>query len=436
MTMRRRQNGYILVQALIAVAGLVAFMAILAADQRATLDVANRDLQRERAQMACDAAVARALEVLSSATPAVVRETDDWYKLGNSGDDEFDFEDGSSFRLQIVDASSMINLNTATQNQLNMLPLEQDQVDCLLDWIQAGLSARSDGAKDSFYNSLPQPYNTKLAALTTVDELLLIDNWTAQTLYQPPTITPTTTDWPTDQDGNNLPLASIVTVDSQSPMTNANGQTMINLSTARGSTAGGRVSLNNAAQTALRRLEARGLSTRGTSQLASHLPINSFHTLFSKIPNLSQADEEVLLNNVTFSTATTKSGLYNINTTAEGVLDTIPNMTDGIASAIVQQQATGYSNLGALVSVGGMSRDKLMDLADELTVASNTWIARIYGQNGSVGVAYEAVIRNTNSQVQIVNLNRLNTAGIPSWWAWDAEPTATLQAGDLGEQNQ
>ena len=70
-------------------------------------------------------------------------------------------------------------------------------------------------------------------------------------------------------------------------------------------------------------------------------------------------------------------GLYNINTATEGVLDTIPNMTDGIASAIVQQQSSGFSTLGALVSVNGMSRDKLMDLADSLTVASNTWLARI-----------------------------------------------------------
>jgi len=431
--MKNNRRGYIFVQALIAIAGLVAFMAILAAGERAALGLANHQLDHERAQAAADAGVARAMEVLSSANPNLVKQNDDWYKLGNSGDDEFDFDDGSSFRIQIVDACSMINLNTATQNQLNMLPLDQDQVDCLLDWVQPGLSARSDGAKDDFYNSLPQPYNTKLAALTTVDELLLINNWTAQTLYQQPAIAPTSTNYPTDQDGNNLPLAGMVTVDSLSPTQTATGQQKINIGTARLSRRG---TLNSAGTTAITRLIQRGLSSRGASRLGSALPITSFHSLFSKVTGLSQADEQVLLNNLTFSTATTKAGLFNINTVSEGVLNTLPNMTDGIATTIVQQQATGFSTLGALVSVSGMNTNKLMDLADVLTVASNTWIARIYGQCGGVSVAYEAVLRNQNSQVQIVNLNRLNTAGLPSWWAWDSEPTATLQAGDVAEQSQ
>jgi general secretion pathway protein K len=432
--MKRTRRGYILVQALVAVAGLVAFMAILAADQRASLNVVNRHLDAERAQAAADAGVARALAVLSSANPDVVTQNDDWYKLGNSGDDEFDFDDGSSFRMQIVDACSMLNLNTASNIQLTSLPLDQDQVDSLLDWVQPALSARPDGAKDDFYNGLPQPYNTKLAALTTVDELLLVNNWTAQTLYQPPTLQPTTTNYPTDQDGNYLPLAAFVTVDSLSPMQSASGQAMINISTARRIGRAG--ALNRAGMTDINRLESRGLSGRGARLLAAQFPISSFHVLFQKVPNLSQADQQVMLNNTTFSTATTKAGLYNINTASQGVLDTLPNMTDSLASSIVQQQASGFTSLGAIVSVSGMSRNKLMDLADSLTVASNTWIARIYGQCGGANVAYEAVIRNQNSQVQIVNLNRLNTAALPSWWAWDSEPTATLQDGDLAEQSQ
>ena len=429
-----RRGGYILVQALVAVAGLVAFMAILAADQRDALDVCIRHLDQERAQAAADGGVARALEVLSSANPNLVTQNDDWYKLGNSGDDEFDFDDGSSFRIQIVDACSMLNLNTATQIQLTNLPLQQDQVDCLLDWIQPGLSARPDGAKDDFYNSLPQPYNTKLAALTTVDELLLVDNWTAQTLYQPPALQPTSTDYPTDQDGNYLPLAAFVTVDSLSPTLTTTGQARINISTARLSGRTG--TLNSAALIDINRLEARGLSRRGARLLERGFPISSFHALFEKVTSLSQADEQVLLNNLSFSTSTSKAGLYNINTATQGVLDMLPNMTDGIASSIIQQQAAGFTSLGALVSLIGMDRDKLMDLADNLTVASNTWIARIYGQDGAATVAYEAVIRNQNSQVQIVNLNKLNVAGLPSWWAWDVEPTATLQSGDLAEQSQ
>ncbi|MDR3707043.1 MAG: type II secretion system protein GspK [Capsulimonadaceae bacterium] len=418
---RKRSAGYILVQALVAIAGLLALMAILAADEHASLSTTERTLCRQRAQFAEDAGIARALAVLSSATPNVVQQTDDWYKLGNSGDDVFAFDDGSTFRLQIVDAASLINLNTAQQAQLMTLPLDQDQVDCLLDWRSAGTTPRSDGAKDDYYNALDQPYNAKLGNLDTVDELLLVKNWTAETIYQTPPIQPTTDQYPTDANGVSLPLAALLTVDSGAPNTTASGGARINVSTRSISAAS---------------LIRAGVTSASAYRIVARAPFRTFEALLI-VPGLSTADKRALLNNVKFTASTARvTGKYNLNTVTEGVLLTLPTVQQDIAGSIVEQQSSGFSTLGALTTVNGVSSAALARIADLFSVGSDTWIARVYGECGTYGVACEAVIRYQNQKVQVVNLTRLNTSGVPAWWGWDAQPTANLQAGDLGEQSQ
>ena len=418
---RRTEKGYILVPALVAIAGLLALMAVLAADEHSTLTQAEGTLCRARAQAAADAGLARAMSVISNANANLVQQTDDWYKLGNSGDDSFTFDDGSTFRLQIVDGGSLVNINTASQTQLTQLPLDQDQVDCLLDWRSAGSAARSDGAKDDYYNALATPYNTKLAALTTVDELLLVKNWTAQTIYQPPTITPTTDQYPTDENGAYLPLASLLTVDSGAPNTKADGTTRLNLNTRTVAVSG---------------LTSLGLSGTIARRIITRLPERSFTQLFTT-PGLSTNDMRILLNNVKFTSSTAmQTGEYNLNTVTQAVLATLPAVPSDVASSIVQQQPTGFTTLGALTAVSGISNTLLGRMADLFTVGSNIFIARIYGQDGGYGVAYEATIQYTSQKVQILKLNRLTTSGVPTWWAWNDTTTADLQAGDLGEQSQ
>lgn len=429
MRARRCESGYILVQALVVIAALVALMAMIAAGQRAQMDALQNRLNQRRAQEAANAAVQEAMAALSQANTNQVMLTDTWNQLGTdstgqsgitaqSADEEYDMGDGSSFRVQLIDAGSLFNINlpstapsaaqrTTWQNELLALGLTQEQVDCLYDWETAGEAAQTDGAKDSFYNSLPQPYNAELGPLNTVNELLLVDNWTAQTLYQPLTGVSGATQ-PTDSQGNILPLATIFTVDSQAPNTQADGSARLNPTQA----------LANVGVT-LR----RGQTAPTTfAALASVAGVGG-----------NQNRIEQLLNTMSDSgTATGTKGKINLNTASQAVLQTVlqgEGLPTSIASSIVGQQSSGFSSLGQLATIPGVTPDQALQIADNFTIGSNTWIVRGYGQYQGVGCAVEAVIRVTNSQPQVVNWDRINTTSIPQWWDWQAQSTSTIQAG-------
>ena len=104
-------------------------------------------------------------------------------------------------------------------------------------------------------------------------------------------------------------------------------------------------------------------------------------------------------------------------------------MTSGIASAIVSQQSAGFTGLGDLTIIPGITQPRLVGLADSFTVGSDTWIVRAYGESGGVTSAVEAVVGIRNQLVQVLTWERQNTAGIPVWWDWDDQVSTTVDAG-------
>ena len=407
----RPQSGYIFVQALVVVTVLVALMAMLAADQRASMQEVENRLRLRRSEAAADAAVARALGSLQYANVNRVTLNDDWALLGENGDEEFNLGH-AVFRVQIVDAGSLVNVNTATQQQLQLLPLDQNQVDCLLDWRESKPDPRTDGAKDGYYNSLSQPYNAKLGLLDTVDELLLVKGWTAQTLYQPPT-GGTAAQTATDAQGNELPLAALVTVDSGALNLRADGSPRINMGQ-------GGVDIN-----ALTQL---GISGPIAGQIAAHAPFKTFQDLLA-VPGMTPEAAGQLLDAATFTGDPRTQGKINLNTASQAVLQTIPNLTSDVASAIVSQQSDGFNSLSQLATVAGLTPPVLAQVADSFTVGGDTWIVRAYGRSGGVGVAVEATVGLRSGQVQTINWERLSTAGIPAWWGWSTDAGTLVDAG-------
>jgi len=422
---RHPERGGIMVQALIVLAGLVTLVAMMAANQRAALQGTQNRMDSRRAEFAARSAVQRALAILGQQTPgvlgqqasttgttgttnpALVMQTDYWYTLGSSGDEAFDLGNGTTFRMQIVDAGAFININTVGQQQLQMLPLTQEQMDSLLDWRSPGQTARTDGAKDAYYNALDQPYNTKLGALTTLSELLLVKGWTAETLYgtQHDGIVSTAISLE-DANGNPLPLVSVLTTDSGAPNRQATGQARVNLNQRNPNSA--------ALQQFTSSLQRLGLTAAQASQITSRMPIGSFQALLT-LPGIAPTEQRQLLNGAGFSGATRLQGMINLNTASQAVLDTIPNVTPEIASAIVAQQSTGFQSLGDLTMIPGVAGNVLPRIADAVTVGSDTWIVRAYGECGGSGVAVEASVGIRNNQPQIVTYRRLPDTGIPVW---------------------
>lgn len=422
-------------QALVVIAIGVALMVMIAANQQAAMDSLQTKLNQRRAAQAADAAVAEAMAQLSQANANTVTLNDTWATLGtdsstqsglgiSTADEEYDMGDGSSFRVQLIDAGSLLNINlpstspSATQHsqwqtELLDLGLTQQQVDCLYDWETTGETAQSDGAKDSFYNAQPQPYNAELGPLNTVDELLLVDNWTPQTLYQPLTASSgggaTSVVQPTDSQGNILPLASFITVDSEAPNTQASGSARVT--------------------------PTQALSNVGVTLRRGQTAPTTFAQVLTTAPGIANNanDVEQLLNTMSDAgTATVAKGKINLNTASQAVLQSVlqaAGMNTGIASAIAGQQSFGFTSLGQLATVPGITPSQALQIADNFTIGSDTWIVRAWGQYGNVGVATQAVIRVTNDQPQVINWERINTTSIPQWWDWQAQTTSTIQAG-------
>ena len=185
MTSLRRRRGSAFIYALAVVVGLIAMLAGLTVSQRGEIRRVARQSQDNRIEVLLQSGLDRALAelaVLASPSPTLL--SDDWALLGREGGEPFVVGRGR-FRIQILDASSRLNLNTIDEEHLQRLPLTAEQIDSLLDWREEERSPRAQGAKDEYYNQLDPPYNAALAPFETLEELCLVRGFTARRIYEP-----------------------------------------------------------------------------------------------------------------------------------------------------------------------------------------------------------------------------------------------------------
>src|SRR5205823_6857830 len=85
----------------------------------------------------------------------------------------------------VMDESSKININTASANQLLLLPgMTDDTAGAIIDWRDEDSNiSNNGGAESEYYMSLPRPYQCKNAPFETVEELLLVKGFTPELLY-------------------------------------------------------------------------------------------------------------------------------------------------------------------------------------------------------------------------------------------------------------
>jgi hypothetical protein len=126
------------------------------------------------------------------------------------------------------------------------------------------------------------------------------------------------------------------------------------------------------------------------------------------------------------------TGKLNLNTASNAVLQTLPNISTSIASDITQQQSQGFTELGDLGNLSGITTAELAEIADNFTVGSDTWIVHSYGESGGDGEAIEALVQSTNGQLSLLSEERLSTAQPPAWWGWSTQ-TPTLQDAEVSQ---
>ncbi|MCA9257232.1 MAG: general secretion pathway protein GspK [Phycisphaerales bacterium] len=106
-----------------------------------------------------------------------------------------DPDDPDKVRYGFTDECARLDLNNATEQQLrrlfnDVIPQTTEDavdinilVDSLLDWREAGDTARPNGAKDAWYGALYPPYRAKKAPFSTIEELLLVRGFEGWIVY-------------------------------------------------------------------------------------------------------------------------------------------------------------------------------------------------------------------------------------------------------------
>lgn len=410
---RSKQAGGIFVVAIAVLAGLVSVLVLVAASQRVANNAQIRRQESGRARMMAEAGIQRALAALQDQVNSPTTINDDWAQLGQNGGEQFQLGN-ASFRVQILDAAAKVNLNTATQEHLEQLPLEPDQVDAILDWRESTRQPRPGGGKDEFYNQLTNPYNAKLGPFQSVDELLMVKGITAMDLYSVRTDV-VNTNRPTRTstgEQTQLPLDELLTVDSTSQAVNATAQAKLNLNT-----------VNQAQQI----VQRGGVTLAVANQIIQRRPGGGYPNIGEVLgtPGVTIQNARTLLSNCTTG-GQNQPGKINLNTATEEVLLTIPNLPPDVASAIITRQSTGFTELGDLLDIPGMNNIAvLQQTAGFFEVNSQAFLVRALGRSGSTQVALQATIALQDGTPRVIRIEQPPYPNILEIWGWETETVAT-----------
>lgn len=263
----------------------------------------------------------------------------------------------------LVDESSKLNLNTATQEMLELLPIPgiSEVAPAIVDWRDADSEVRTGGAEDETYLRLNPPYRCKNGNFETVDELRQVRGVTMEMLYGEDTNRNGVLD-PNENDGDVTPpsdnrdgrldpgLVEYLTAFSRESNLTTNGTQRVN------------VVGTGAARRAASVLEPKFGAARSNQILARLGNANVQSVLEFFIRSQMTTDEFAQIGpELTMSNGSSQPGLVNVNTASEAVLACIPGI--------------GVNNAPQLVSYRLSNPDKLTSVA---------WVAEVLDRASAI----------------------------------------------------
>ena len=403
---------------LAALAGVMAGVAIYAMNENDAVRTSINRSEHRRARLAAEAGIQYALTAIQTVADSPqnpVTTADDWALLGNTGADTF-IVGNESFRVQILDNSGRLDLNTITEATLDNMPLTQEQIDSFLDWREAGGTARPEGGKDEYYNGLTKPYNTREGRILTVSELLQIKGWTPDVLYNVQSNTVTV-----GKTNNNTPVSPIselVSLNCYSGLYDPQGNGKRNINAATLTAQQLQQSAQIPAQVATAIINARNLQpNRQFARLSQVLNVQGIVGNQQNIRNV--------LDRMSISTTTNIEGKVNINTATAEVLADLPGVTEDIANQIVDSRPTdGYKQLSDVLSVS-QDRTFLATVADILNVNSQSFRVRVIGKAGTSTVGLEAIVTIVQTIPTVVMIEESSLGNLPDRWGWTSDGNTT-----------
>jgi general secretion pathway protein K len=408
-----RQRGSVLIIALVGVAVLVMAAAAAAAAFRVEARSHRSRVGKDKAERMAESGLALALASFEEFDENVLSDLDDWAELGQLGDEVF-YLGEDSVRLEIVDAGAFINLNTATQDHLENLPLTDEQIESLLDWREEDFQPRQLGAKDEYYRQLTEPYNAALRPLRSVSELLMIRGFDAETVYdQPEEMTSVVLVQGSEED--QPALYQIVTIESKSSNLTADGEQKTNINQARTSQLTGAGITQSIADAIVQRRNSQGTFT-------------TLGEVFG-VTGMTVEAAGPILDSFTVSGDQQLEGMINLNTAGEAVLNSIPGMTQDVTQAILGRQGT-IETLGELAQIPGVSLDVLQEIGGMFTVGSQAFIVRLMGESRGSRVYLEALVSIEEGQAKLTRILKPQFSDMDVRWGWPEEPSIESELMD------
>ena len=366
-----------------------------------------------------------------------------------------DPENDANYIFGIGDEAAKLDVNFSTLPQLLKLPgMTENVADAIADWRDSDSEVKAQGAENDYYTSLPVPYQAKNGALETVEELLLVKDFT-EDLYRGYDLNRDGVVSAAEQGSGGGGLATgfnsagstgrgllpFLTVYSVDPNTSVDGRPRVSLNqnptsqpatpapgggTGSGAAAGTGAStaatLEQVLQELLPAQRAQAVLQRARAAGSSE---NIFD--FARKVELQPAELALLADRLTHSTEKEIHGLINVSTAPREVLATLPGLEGGDIDALLGARA-GADLTNIAWAYGALTPAKAAAIGARITARSYQYSADILAVSGD-GRAFKRVwivVDARTAPARIVYRRDLTELG----WPLSPEIRDTLRSGN------
>ena len=252
----------------------------------------------------------------------------------------------------LIDEASKLNLNTATLEMIEALPLMTPELAAaIIDWRDADEDVSTNGAESEVYLRRNPPYRCKDAPFETVDELRLVSGADMDLLYGEdanlngvldPNENDGTLTQPNDnQDGVLNPgLLEFLTVYSREPFTNSYGTNRININSSS------RQQLMTRLTDLFGESRAKEITNGLPAATAGTYPFSSLVAFFVR-SKMTQTEFDQIADDLS-TTNNFIMGLINVNSASETVLGCIPGIGVDKAKSVVAYRQSHPTQLASV----------------------------------------------------------------------------------------
>ncbi len=336
-----------------------------------------------------------------------------------------------------IDAHARLNINRMNAASLLTLPfMTEDTADAILDWIDADDDTRPLGAEIGYYQSLPYPYEPRNGPIRSLEELELVagvypefvrgEDWNLNGILDP-----------NEDDGDaSLPYdnadgkldagwSAIITCLSVDDVLSPSGQERLDLRTASEGDIAQRIGVDSEQAKAIYDYIAAAQSPTMRNFIVNDLRqlVNSMTSGGgggrggggggSNVAPLDRDQLALLLDECVIDADTStgpKPGRLNINTCPAETLEYLPNIDPATADTIIferESRPSGFTSIADLLDIPSISRRRLAQIYDVLTVRSNVYNVTCRGRDLNTGLEVEivATIDRSTLPLTILEIN-------------------------------